>query len=195
MAVVLLGGIFLFLFRDPIARFIDRIRTVSREGIRSYDERQLSTSKPDAFNEFLASFQSPLLREVEARIEQDIKDRGLSKSDDAWKALVKSYAGTLIALQFETIQNRIFASQVTALTILNRQTEPVSLVDLKLHFFDKAATDFPSLHSNRTFEQWYEFLKAYALVAPAGDSVQVSIRGREFLKWRVETGRSGPWVG
>ena len=66
---------------------------------------------------------------------------------------------------------------------------------LKALFYDKAVTDFPEWYENRTFDQWFEFLREQSLVAEAEAGIRISVRGREFLKWRVEHGRSGPWFG
>ena len=88
-AVVVLGVVFMLVFRAPISRFIDRTRSVSRKGVRAYEDPQLTAKKPDALAEFLESYHNPLLLEVEAAIESEIQDLGLTDPTDVRKALSK----------------------------------------------------------------------------------------------------------
>ena len=53
LAVVVLGVVFMAVFRRPISRFIDRTRSVSKDGVRAYEDPQLSAKKPEALAEFL----------------------------------------------------------------------------------------------------------------------------------------------
>ncbi len=195
LVVVALGVFFLLLFRVPISRFIDRTKSVTKKGVRAYDNAQPTANKPDALAKFLESYHSPLLLEVESDIEQEIQDRGLTHPADVQKALVKSLAAAVVARHFEVVQSSIFASQLEALLFLNGLRGPMPKAHLKGRFYDKAATNFPAWYENRTFEQWFEFLKGHTLVFEAEAGVDISARGREFLKWRVEQRRSGPWSG
>ena len=195
LAMVVLGMVFMWLFRDQIGRFIDRTKSVSKEGVRAYDESQLSAKKPGALTEFFESYHSSLLLEVESAIEKDFRDQGLTDPTDVRKALVKRLAGAVIWGQFEALQSSIFASQIEALMLLNGVPQPIPKTDLEAFIYDKAATNFPEWHENRTFDQWFEFLRAQVLVVEAEAGVNISVRGREFLKWRIEQGRSGPWFG
>ena len=44
-AMLAVAVVFMWRFRDPITRFIDRTRSVSREGVRAYDDPQPSAQK------------------------------------------------------------------------------------------------------------------------------------------------------
>ena len=187
--------IFLWMFRDPIVRFIDRTKSVTKEGVRAYDDAQLSTRSPDALTEFLDGFHSPLFLETESDIDKTMQDRGVTDPADVRKALLKMLARAVIFGQFEGVQGSIFASQLTALQFLNEQAEPVPKATLKGHFYDKAVNDFAIWHANRTFDQWLEFLQRQTLVVDADAGVSISGRGVEFLKWRVGNRRVGPWFG
>jgi hypothetical protein len=136
-----------------------------------------------------------LLLETEQRIEVETKKRGLTNLADANRALRKSLAGTLIALHSERVYNSIWSSQVALLIFLNgRAFTPTPVVDLT-GFLTDAAAAYPKLYENRTFQDWLGFLKAELLVSETQEGVTIMARGREFLKWRIDEGRSGPYLG
>ena len=195
LATVMMFAVFLVMFRDPIVRFIDRIRSVSKEGVHSYDDVQRSAPGPSALAEFLGGFHSPLFHEVESGIDKLIQDQGLTDSADVRKALLTMLARAVIFGEFEGVHSSIFASQISALNFLNAQAAPVSKATLEVNFYNKAVTDFPSLYRNRTFGQWLDFLLGRALVVDADAGVSISARGMEFLKWRVDNRRAVPWIG
>lgn len=194
LAVVALGVVFMGMFKRSISRFIDRTRSVSRDGVRAYEDPQPSAKKPDALAEFLETYQNPLLLEMEDAIEGEIQNLGLTDPADIQKALSRRLAANRIVRWFEAAQHHIFGSQVAALTYLNAQPGPIPQDDLQ-GFYDAAAADFPILHADRTFDQWLMFLTARRLVAEGDAGVGISLAGREFLQWRVNQGYSGPLYG
>lgn len=195
LVVLILGVAFMFVFKAPIGRFLDRTKSVSKEGVQAYDEGQQTTTKPDALAQFLEGYHSPLLLETETLIEEELKKRGLTNPTDAIKALRKSLAGILLALQFERVYNSIFTSQVAVLIFLNgRAGTPTPETELE-SFFTGAAAEYPKAYENRTFEEWLGFLTAQLLVLETKEGVAITVRGREFLKWRVDEGRAGPYYG
>lgn len=194
LAVVTLGFVFIGVFRRPISRFIDRTRSVSKDGVRAFDDPQPPAKKPDALAKFLETYHNPLLLEEEDAIEEEIKNLGLTDPADIRKALSKGLAANRIMRWFEAAQYHIYASQVAALTYLNAQPDPVPKDGLR-GFYDKAAADFPILYASRTFDQWFAFLTAHRLVAEGDAGIGISGTGRQFLQWRVNQGHAGPWHG
>lgn len=186
---------FMFMFKTQIAGLIDRTRSISKSGIRTYEEVQLSSKKPNALTEFLETYHNPLLREVESACENEIRDRGLVDPHDVQKALCKGLATQFILRWFETAQHHIFASQIAALKFLNAQPQKTARSDLKSVFFDNAVVEFPEVHAGRSFDQWFAFLRQHGFVVEEGSEVQISVAGREFLQWRVQQGHSGPPYG
>jgi len=195
-AVVVLGLVGMFAFRGPLARLLDRTRKVGKSGLETLEAPQLPApaAKPDALAEFLATFDNPVLRAQEADIEADIQKRGLTDPAAARKALIRSLAGTQILLLFERVQGIIWASQVGALTYLNSRNGFVPVNEVQ-PFFTDARARFPDLYRTYTFEDWLRFLQSSLLVEIRGDTVAISLAGREFLKWRIEVGRAGPFHG
>ena len=195
LAAVVLGLVFLVLFKSPISRFIDRTKSISKGGVRAYDEAQLSAGKPEALAEFLETYHNPLLLEVEAALAEEIHNLGLTDPTDVQKALYKGFATNFILRWFEAAQNTIFASQVSALTFLNSQPKPTTKDVLKTRFYDRAVSDYPLWHADRSFDQWYAFLIHQNFVAEENALVGISVAGRQFLQWRVTQGHSGPMFG
>ena len=134
--VLVAAVVFMVMFRSNIGRFLDRTKSVGKDGVRAYDEpAALPPQQPvvppnDALLKRLEEYHNPLLREVEENIANDLKARGLTNLNDANKALIKSLAGTQLLLEFERVENTIFASQVAALTFLNPRT-PTQLSDIE----------------------------------------------------------------
>ena len=194
LAVVALGLAFIGVFKDPISRFIDRTRSVSRDGVSAFEDPQPAAKAPDALAKFLETYHNPLLLEEEDALKEEIKKLGLTDPTDIQKALSKGLAANRIMRWFEAAQYRVFASQVAALNYLNAQPGPIPKDGLR-DFYDKATADFPILHAGRTFDQWFAFLTAQRLVAEGDAGIGISVAGREFLQWRVNQGHSGPWYG
>ena len=190
LVAIVVAIAFLVVFKAPITRFIDRIKSVSKEGLHTHDGAQLAAKKPEALAEYLEGYQNPLLLDVESRIEQQLQNQGLTDPTEVRTALLKGLATNVILRSFETIEYSIFASQVSALTFLNEQPKPTARDALKT-FYDKAATHFPALYEDRTLDQWFGFLRGQELVAEEGTDVTISRVGIEFLKWRVDQGSIG----
>ena len=192
IAIVALGVLFMWIFRVQIGRLLDRTKSIGRGGLHAYDEGQQATIKPDAIAQFLEGYHSPLLLELEADIDEEATKRGLINSPDLIKALRKSLAGVVISLEFERTENTIFASQVAALVHLNgRAPTPSPLADVE-RFYSSAAEQYAKFYEKVDFGRWYGYLKARGLIREDPGGVTITVRAREYLKWRVDEGRSGP---
>ena len=194
LVVVVLGLFFLLLFRGQIGRLLDRT-SLSKEGSNTYDAKQTSAKRPDALTQFLEGFQSPVYREMEAFIESDLQERRITDPDDVRTALLKMLARAIIYDRFEETRQTIYGSQVSALNFLNEHPTPIKKATLETRFYNPAITEFPTLHKNSSFEAWLEYLRVRVLVVETKDGMGISPQGREFLKWRVDTGRRVPTFG
>jgi hypothetical protein len=196
VTVILLGFGFMIIFRKPIAALVDRTKRVGKSGLETFESPQLPapSDKPNPLAEFLGTYDNPLLRHSESLIEAELKQRGLTDPAPARKALLRSLAGSQILLHFEQIQGLIWASQLTALGYLNSRAGPVGVADLQ-SFYDDARERYPALYHSYNFEQWIGFLKSWMLVDKVDAGFSITMVGREFLKWRVDSGKAGPFYG
>ena len=193
--VLILGGSFFLLFKTPIAGLLGRTKKVGKIGLETFEPPQLpAPEKPDALAEFMGTYDNPLLREQEASILAELKTRGLTSPDVAQKALVRSLAGTQILLHFERLQGLIWLSQVNLLTYLNSRPDGATMSEVQ-PFFEAARQQFPDFYTKYTPEQWVRFLETAFFIERRKETLYLTTAGREFLKWRIEDNRSGPYYG
>ena len=82
----------------------------------------------------------------------------------------------------------IFRSQILALTELNARGGILPLAGIKAHF-DKAAADNPNTYAQYTFDQWMNFMLSHTLLLQRpGDAIEITLRGRDFLKFMTHWG-------
>ncbi len=192
--VLILGLVFMFLFKKPLSTFIDRTESVGKDGVRTRKDAPQEVQKADALAAFLETYHSPMLLEVEGNIEAEIAQRHLTAPEDVRRALVKSLAGSLILLNFERLHRIIFGSQAAALILVNGTVGPTPVSDVEA-LYTEAVGKFPKVYEGRSFEEWLEFLTGQALLLREGDGLEITVKGREYLKWRIDMGRSGPYYG
>lgn len=196
-AAVVFGVFFVVMFRKNVSRLLDRTKSVGKEGLVAYDEQQKQAAlmQPDAITQFLEGYHSPLLLEVERNINAELEKRGLTSPPDANKALRKSLGAMMIEYLFEKTENSIWGSQIEALTFLNgRAPLPTPTEELEV-YFTKAAAAYPRLYEDRTFQDWLAYLTQQLFVGVNEHGATITLRGREYLKWRVDQGRVGPTWG
>jgi len=194
LAIVILGVVFIFVFRQQIGRLLDRTKSVGKGGLRAYDEPQVQAKQPSAIMKFLEGYHSPLLLEAETLIDKEVQQRGLTDITEVNLVLRKSLAGFAIILAFERTLNTIFASQVAALAFLNGRSGLTPKSDLR-PMFELAVTTYPKLYEGWSLDGWLAYPKAQLLILEQTDGLAITVRGREFLKWRIDEGRSEPHYG
>ncbi len=82
----------------------------------------------------------------------------------------------------------IYRSQIEALEELN--TAGATVVGSLRRFYDSAAKAAPDFYRTTSFESWVHYMNAYALIRQDGNIVQITVRGKDFLKYLVTRGRS-----
>lgn len=194
--IALLGIFFMLVFRTQIGSLLDRTRRVGKAGLETFDSPRPPTAseKPDPLQEFLGTYDNQLLRYNEGMIEAELKQRNLTEPAAAYKALLRSLAGTQILVHFERVQALIWASQLSALTYLNSRTDRVPTQELRT-FYDDASQRHAVLFQNYGFDQWCAFMKSWQLIDETDAGFAITMVGREFLKWRLDVGRAGPFYG
>lgn len=200
-------GVGVFALRQPIARLLDRIKTVSGWGA-SLD----IAPKQDALQHQQDGVEGTSV--VPAQIDPtampaadpvfDSMDRGLMDTLDkvlpgndalklAWAVRQRSISEANRI--HETHYRMIFGSQIRALITLNQAVQgEVSTFE---RFFNEQVLADPAnagIHQGRTFEQWGQFLvdAAYVELVEGSDPALVRITpfGRQFCAWLAFTGAS-----
>jgi hypothetical protein len=181
------------LLEGPIARLFDRIREIGRTGLKADAQQQeakaLEEINLSAAEVFEKTFPNELLSERQKNIRVALEGQMLSDASEREKYLVRLVAVTGTALVFEVIYRVIYGSQLAALHALN--SAPMNAERLR-PLYDTAAAREPALYQGYAFEQWLDFMVNNRLVLriPNGYGLQITIEGREFLKFVVGQGLS-----
>jgi hypothetical protein len=125
--------------------------------------------------------------------EQTIRDypplRQIADPAQREAALILFAARALLMVQFEQVDNAIWASQLALLNHLNAKPNGESLSMLRQYYYEPATKVFPDWFANYPFEGYMGFLLRNILVEQVGDSVRITDRGMEYLRWRIEQHR------
>jgi len=196
IVVLVLCLVFMFRFGRQIAALIDRTRKVGKGGLETYDiaQPQADTRNIDPIAAFNESFANPLLLKAEDAIRRDLEQRQLSCADDANPVLVRILAANQILNGFLRISQAIFASQLDYLMFLSGYQAPVPSESAQ-QFFSAACERFPLLAESSNLDAWLSFLQSWNLVTVIDNKCEISLIGREYLKWRVDESVLRPFVG
>jgi hypothetical protein len=191
--VLVLGIVGLFAFKRNIAGLIDRIRKIERLGITTaLDQTQsLPESKTTGFQELMDLVSSPLLRQREVVIRDSLKAKGVTGEQEAVKLLTRAVAALGLQLQWEQLDRSIYGSQVALMIAVNASARGLSVEQIK-GFYDTAAQQFPATYKSYAFEEWLSFLEAMQMVVKGGGGYMITLEGKEFMSWLVQTGRTHP---
>jgi len=103
IVLIVLGIAFFFIFRQPIAGLIGRIRSISKSGIRADPSQKEGTPERDPQAEaekLMRGLDSELLREIEELIRKELEKKSLLGTE-AVPVLIRYLASLSIALGFE----------------------------------------------------------------------------------------------
>lgn len=195
-AAVVLGLGAIIVFRHQFAALIARTKRVGKIGLETYDNPQTPApiKKADPLAEFMGSYDNALLRDQESAIERDLERLSLIDPTDAREALIRALAGVQILAAFERVQSMIWASQIELLTLLNARPMALNEAEVK-PFYDRASELYPLLYRHHSFEGWLSFLQSHLLIERQNDTLAITRFGREYLKWRIDAARAGPFHG
>jgi hypothetical protein len=121
-------------------------------------------------------------------VEKNIKIAAAqNQPEDREGFLAKLIGIGIVSYWFDISWAYIFKIQLLLLMELNRNMLPLKMVK---PFYDKAAAEYPDNYKDYSFEAWLRFLKTQVLVIQqADDTVAITERGQDFLKYLVHWGR------
>jgi hypothetical protein len=138
-----------------------------------------------AINDLYGRIDPQLTNETEANLRKQANEVPAGIERETF--LVRSLTLSVVYIQFETTWYNIFASQIEALQHLN--TTRLKREDL-FPYYTAAATADPHIYATYSFDQWLGYLRTQVLIREDGDVISITIRGREFLKYLIDNGRS-----
>jgi hypothetical protein len=126
-----------------------------------------------------------LTHDNEESITRELRQIFLPSERERFLVRLVILLGTIF--DFEYIWYNIFASQIDALQELNGG--PLKREDLFKHYI-RAATSFAAFYSDYSFEQWIGYMRTQVLLREDGDQINITVKGRSFLKHLIDHGRS-----
>ncbi len=187
--LVILGVVFLCMFRREIGSKIKDMRSIGKQGVVMGPSQADASVERDPRAEaeaLMRAVDNPLLVEEEQAIRTDLGNRNLL-GVEAVPVLIRYLAATRIALVFEFTYGLIFGSQLNLLHYLNTQPEGQP-VDAVRPFYVSASTQYPETYNTFPFETWLGFLRDNVLVREDGARLRITTRGREFLAYLTQRG-------
>ena len=145
-----------------------------------------TTTSLDAVKFFQQAYYSSLQPEIEVNIRAAAM---ANQPTDVAGFYVRLIATGLVAYMYDAIWWLIFKSQLLALLELNRRNGILTVAQIRAHY-DRAAVAWPSTYADYSFDQWLGFMVSNALLLRhPSDMVEITIRGKDFLKYLVHWGR------
>jgi len=192
LSMLIFAVVFLFMFRGEISSFIDRIKSVGREGISTTGhspEVQHEENRNSTVDDLMRVGDSIVLSEVERLIYNDLSNKGLEITGDSIKVLVRHLAATQLALDYEHIHNLIFGTQINLLKRLNEVVGQGRSGDYMANFLVEVKAIFPEL-ADWTLDKYLTFLSTNNLITINEGGYHITNKGVDYLTWISRTGHS-----
>lgn len=188
IVALVLGITTIFVFKTPLARFIDRAKKIGAGSLQVATNDQTSgvEAKPSPADELLKEFDNTILLEKEEQIREELEKFGVKSGADRERVLMRYLAALLIVQIFDQIYRLIWGSQISMLQFLNSAG---SIQLSLLHpWYAHAKAKNIELYNGYTFEQWLGFLQSKSLIVLSGKQISITLAGREFLKYLLHQG-------
>ena len=190
LVVIALGAFAIAVLRTPLTALVPRLKRAGSRGVE-FDPPEQSTESPasiEAAQELMHAWDNQLLVEQEGKIRALLEERGITELDEREQVLIRLTAAATIQTQMEQIYTEILGTQVEALRTVNQHSAGVSGETLEPHF-DTARSIWADALSEFTFETWFAYIQNRLLVVEEEGRWRITVLGREFLMYLVETGK------
>ena len=191
LAVVAIGVVALFCFRQSIAAFLNKIRKVKypggelQAGVQSQEPTEIKVGSAE---KLLQALDSPVLLDMEKVIRDLLVREGVNAAPDKEKVLIRHLAASWLNFVFTRIDFTIYQSQLKILEFLN--SNPTAPKQMANDMYIAAATIHPEVLKDYPFEKYLGFLKTNNLILEQDEILSITVFGREFLAFLVRTARN-----
>src|SRR5438445_2734217 len=155
VVVLILGGIALFVFKQPITRLLDRTNKVGRGGLEAQPINQTTSAvepRTAGAEELLREFDNALVVEKEKLIKAELTKRNLP-AHEREQVLTRYLVASGIALKFEKSYSAIWGSQLWTLQRLNSTPRGIEAKVVCAMAYEPAKKQWPEVYTNYSFEQ------------------------------------------
>lgn len=126
----------------------------------------------------------------EQAIKAELERLNFPENDtQTFEMLVRQLATAVMIATFERLYRLIYGSQIDTLNALNT-SGPQSPKIIEVIFFDTAKSSDTTFYEDVTFERWLSFLLNQALIVRSDELLTLTLHGRDFLVWMVNSGLS-----
>lgn len=167
---------------------INELGKIPEKHLREENELVKVSAPGNGADEYMQSFDNPLLKEVEERIAVDLESRNISNQSDKERVLTRALASTQLVLLFERIYAGIWASQLYVLRYLNGAVAGVNISFIR-HYYDEASRKYPEWYKEQTFEKWLNYLTVFNLIKLDDSQATITPTGRQFLRYMADAGK------
>ncbi len=187
--------IFIYIFKTNIAKLLDRIKKVSREGITFVEAGESQSVIPPSTVEdvktktdtLFSNINSvPTIVEAEKILETGINEENKSDSEKI-KLLIRELSTTFFILRCQIAYNSIFGSQIILLKKLNI-AKPTGLNKENLDKFYNEIAGTYDYYENWTLNTYINFLLQAKLITQKEDYYFITVFGVDFLVWLQRVG-------
>jgi hypothetical protein len=193
-----LGVLFILMFKSKIGDLIARVTGIGKSGITAATATAMKDAQaspaPDpraGADELMKALDNAFIREMEALIEKELEKRGLKPGvPETTRVLMRYTAVALMTAEFENIESNIFGSQIEILEELNGVVPGAASAARIRPFYDRAAVVYPEFYGTYSFDAYMGFLVARTLVLRRNGDFGITVRGRTYLMWRANQGKS-----
>lgn len=154
-----------------------RIEILGKESNNANIEKALALFRPETIEFF------------ENAVKQETSLDSIKTSEEKEKVLYRYSQALYLIMHFNKIYETIFGSQLRLLQILNGS---VNEDKSSLSFiYENAKKRDPKFYENYSNDQYLEYLKSFGLILfETNGKIVITILGRDFLKYIIETGLS-----
>lgn len=154
-------------------------------GLQTVDASPIETNIKSVAD-FYKDCSGPFLDELEAHFQRLAAHHKDAKEREQF--LIRALAGGSVSYLHDMTWASIFRSQLQVLNELN--SAGAKMLNELRPFYDAAAAADPGVYKSYPFEAWVSFMKGQGLIRQDGNVVQITVRGKDLLKYMVTYGRS-----
>jgi hypothetical protein len=193
--------IFLIL-REPLKNFINNIKKIgygsagieTEQSNKQADDDEKSPielltkgASNKAIDKAISLFSDETMEEFKKAVIKETLLDNFNTPIEKLEILLKYSQLIYLIMHFGKIYNSIYGSQLSLLQRLNSSI--FENKDTLKPFYDFAKSTFPKTFEGYTYENYLDYLISFNLIlVETGGTIKITIFGRDFLKYIIETG-------
>lgn len=128
-----------------------------------------------------------LVEQAVGNIKRDLAARGYPQpTAERDEVLVRFLALSAVYRHFDSVYEIIWGSQIELLVRANVADASGLPMNLAADLFEKARTAYPQALSIDTLDRWLGFLKSAGMIVEDSGRVNLTLDGKEFLKYMID---------